>query len=121
MTQNNVNIAQETKAAVFRLGDKTFAVEISYIRKVTGMLDITVVNEPEDFIRGVVNLQGQVIVVVDLAGHLGLSPMKELPQTGRIIFIEFKKRVFGFIADQVLDLATVSQVLDLEKIFIRLL
>jgi purine-binding chemotaxis protein CheW len=121
MTQNSLHTAQKTKAAVFRLGDKTFAVGISYIRKITGMMDITAVNDPEDFIRGVVNLQGQVTVVVDLAGLLGLSPMKGLPPDGRIIYIDLKKRAFGFIVDQMIDVADVPEVLDLEKVFIKFL
>lgn len=119
MSLNNINTAQGTKAAIFRLHDKTFAIEIACIRKITPMLDLTRINDHEGFIKGVVNLQGQVIVVIDLSGQLGLMPMGEPPKSARIIFIELKKRVFGFIVDQVLDVAGVNQVLDLEKVLLK--
>jgi purine-binding chemotaxis protein CheW len=120
MTLKNLKLAQEIKAVNFRLRDETFAFDIAGIRKITGMMDITVIHEPAGFIRGVVNLKGQVIVVVDLAGLLGLLPVEEVPPTARIIFIEFRKRVFGFIVDQVFDVVEASQVLDMEKVFLKL-
>jgi chemotaxis signal transduction protein len=46
--------------------------------------------------------------------------VEEVPPTARIIFIEFRKRVFGFIVDQVFDVVEASQVLDLEKVFLKL-
>ncbi len=115
---------EKTRAVVFRLLDKTLAVDIACIKRITALMDITVINEPERFIRGVVNLQGQVIVVADLAGLLGLSSAREIPAGGRIIFIELKKRVFGFIVDQVFDVAQVNNdpldLLDMEKVFLKL-
>jgi|GEM_PF-3487692 len=104
-------------AAIVGLREEQLAVEIVYVRKITAMMELTLINEPTGFIRGVVNLQGQVIVVIDLAGQLGLMPMKEIPQTARIIFIEFNKRMFGFIVEHVIDVAKVSQVLDIKNIF----
>lgn len=121
MTPNNINTAQGTQAAVFRLRDKTLAVDIACTRKITGMMDITVVNEPEGFIKGVVNLQGQVIVVVDLAGQLGILPLEGPASTAQMVFIEFRKKMFGFIVDKVLGVSRVPQVLDLEKIFLKLI
>ena len=104
-------------AAIVGLREEQLAVEIVYVRKITAMMELTLINEPTGFIRGVVNLQGQVIVVIDLARQLGLMPMKEIPQTARIIFIEFNKRMFGFIVEHVIDVAKVSQVLDIKNIF----
>ena len=108
---------------IFRLHDEEFGVEIAYIREIARVMDMTVINDPEGFIRGVVNLRGQVIVVVNWAGQVCCTPMAEIPKTARIIFIELRKRVFGFMVDQVFDVVKVPAdgksmvILDIEKVF----
>ncbi len=58
-------MTQAIEVVIFRLHEEEFGVEIAYIREITGVMDMTVINDPEGFIRGVVNLRGQVIVVVN--------------------------------------------------------
>lgn len=108
IVQQNKNMTPGIQVVIFRLHDEEFGVEIAYIREITRMLDITTINEPSGFIRGVVNLRGQVIVVVDLARQFGFGPKEKIPKTDRIIFVELKKRVFGFIVDQIFDVTKVS-------------
>lgn len=116
-------MTQAIEVVIFRLHDEEFGVEIAYIREITGVMDMTVINDPEGFIRGVVNLRGQVIVVVNWAGQFCCTPMAEMPKTARIIFIELRKRVFGFVVDQVFDVVKVPAdgksmvILDIEKVF----
>jgi len=136
MVQHSKDMASGIQAVIFRLHNKQFGVEVVYIREITRMMDVTVINEPTGFIKGVVNYQGQVIVVVDLATPLGLSLKEEIPEMARMIFIELRKKVFGFIVDQVFDVIHLPAntikgtcpvdgksivILDLENIFSKLL
>jgi len=102
------NTPSAIRVVIFRLHDEDFGVEIAYIREITAMLDMTVIHDPAGFIKGVVNYQGQVVVVVDWITPLCSRSTEGIPKTARIIFIELRKRVFGFIVDQVFDVIEVS-------------
>ena len=106
--QQDKNSVSEIQAVILRLRDEEFGVEIVNVREITRMMDITTINEPAGFISGVVNLRGQVIVVVDLARQLGFLAMEKIPETARIVFIELRKKNFGLIVDQVSDVVKVS-------------
>jgi purine-binding chemotaxis protein CheW len=124
MALKNIDMSPCIKVVVFRLREETLGFEILHIREITAMMEMTAVNDPSGFIRGVVNLHGQVKVVADLAALLGSMPMEELPKTARIIFVEFKKRVLGFIVDQVFDVIQLDEkpvkILEPEKVFLKL-
>jgi len=108
IAQQNKNRAREIQAVILRLRDEEFGIEIANVREITGIMDITTINEPTGFIRGVVNLRGQVIVVVDLARQFGFSALEKIPKTARIVFIELRKKIFGLIVDQASDVVKVS-------------
>src|SRR5579862_6281038 len=62
----------EGKCLTFRLGREEYGVEILKVREIVGLLDITAVPKTSAHVRGVVNLRGKIIPVVDLRHKLGL-------------------------------------------------
>jgi purine-binding chemotaxis protein CheW len=62
----------------FQLGKETFGVEILKVQEIIGKLDITAVPRTPDFVRGVINLRGRVIPVIDLRRKFNLP---EIPDT----------------------------------------
>ena len=101
--QQDKNMVSEIQVLILHLREEKFGVEIASVHEVARMMDITTINEPSGFIRGVVNLRGQIIAVVDLAKQFGFLAMKKIPRTARIVFIEFRENIFGLIVDQVSD------------------
>jgi purine-binding chemotaxis protein CheW len=101
------NVFPQTEVAVFSLRDKMFGVEIACVREIAGMTDITVVHESSGLIKGVVNLRGKIITVVDFWGVTNASPQEPASLSARIIFIELNKNIFGLIVDQVFDVVNV--------------
>lgn len=61
------------KYMTFRVGGEEYGVEILKVRELIGLLDITRVPHAPHGVRGVVNLRGKIIPVVDLRTHLGIS------------------------------------------------
>lgn len=108
IAEHERNKTPEIQAVIICLRDQKFGIEISGIREISKMTDITVINEPEGFIRGVVNLRGQVIVVVDLARQFGFLALEKMPQSFWIVFIELRKKVLGLIVDQISDVVRLS-------------
>jgi len=92
---------------VFRLGDEEYGADIIKVTVIERMLNIARVPETPAYIKGVINLRGDIIPVMDLRTRLGL-PEKAEDEDTRIIIFDINKVVFGTIVD------SVSEVLQLE-------
>src|SRR5262245_8906736 len=90
----------------FRLGDELFAINVNQVREVLDMSVITRVPHAPSYMRGVVNVRGSAIPVVDLRVKFGLPPTADTVNT-RIVVIELsldgEAVVVGGIADSVHD------------------
>ena len=88
----------------FKLGDESFAINVSQVREVLEVGLITKVPTAPDYMRGVVNVRGQAIPVVDLRLRFGLPKTADTVHT-RIIVMELELdgdcAVLGGIADSV--------------------
>ncbi len=96
--------AQPTQYLTYKLGDEMFAVGVSQVREILEMAPITKVPTAPDYMRGVVNVRGNAIPVVDLRLKFGLPRDEDTLHT-RIIVLELKldgeSCVIGGIADSV--------------------
>ncbi|MFQ5536321.1 MAG: chemotaxis protein CheW [Gemmatimonadota bacterium] len=90
----------------FFLDDEEYGIEILRIREIIGLLPVTVVPRTPDFVRGVVNLRGKVIPVVDLRVKFGMDPVPETEETC-IIVVQSQENLMGVMVDKV------SEVLDI--------
>ena len=70
-----------SKYLTLRLGVEHYAVETLRVREIIGMLDITPLPQMPAFVRGVLNLRGRIIPVVDLRLRLGLPELEYGPRT----------------------------------------
>ena len=103
--------AQETAAAApapaqllhlitFRLDGEEFGLPVEMVREVTRVGDITRVPQAPAHIRGVTNLRGRILPVVEIRTRLGLTPL--VPRsTARIVVAEVRGRVLGLLVDSV--------------------
>ncbi len=97
-------ITQAAQYITFRLGDELFAVNVSQVREVLDLTLITKVPTAPAFMRGVVNVRGSAIPVVDLRQRFGLPPTPETVNTRILVLeieIEGERAVLGGIADSV--------------------
>jgi purine-binding chemotaxis protein CheW len=88
----------------FRLEQELYALEISAVKEVLEYTQITKVPRTQDFMRGVINVRGQAIPVVDLRLKFGLEAQKQTIDTCIIIvemFIDQEKTTLGALVDGV--------------------
>ncbi len=90
----------EKQLVIFKLAKEEFGVEISEVKEIIKMEDITTIPNVEDHIKGVINLRGKIIVVISLAKKLNLE-QKQADKDTRIIIIELEDNVVGMIVDSV--------------------
>ncbi|MDA8083632.1 MAG: chemotaxis protein CheW [Nitrospiraceae bacterium] len=104
-------IVETTQYLTFKLGDEVFAVDISKVREVLDFTSVTKVPRTPDFMRGVINLRGSVVPVVDMRLKFGMSQTEKTVNTCIIIVevtLENETTVLGALAD------SVQEVIDLE-------
>ncbi len=69
----------------FRLGKEDFAIQVLKVREIVGIQDITSVPQMPGYVKGVINLRGKVIPVVDLRLKFGLAEVECTPRTCIIV------------------------------------
>ncbi len=101
-------VALEELIIAFKLGEEEYGVDVAQIQEIIKMKEITRVPKAPYYIKGVINLRGNVIPVVDLRSRFSL-PAKEATDQSRIIVLDIKGIRFGIIVD------AVSEVIRLPK------
>lgn len=92
----NIN---EKQIVVFKLADEEFGVDISEVKEIIKIEKVTPVPNTPVYVNGIINLRGDIVVVVDLEKKLGL-PTKEADKDSRIIIIEMEnKDTLGMVVD----------------------
>lgn len=86
----------------FRLNDEDYGVEIQYVTEIVCIPKITQVPDLPNFVKGVVNLRGQVIPVLDLRIKFHMEP-REYDAKTCVIVIHLDKMFIGLIVDTVQD------------------
>jgi purine-binding chemotaxis protein CheW len=109
----NTSAAAEKRAGkylAFRLGKEDFAIEVLKVREIVGIQDITSVPQMPGYVKGVINLRGRVIPVVDLRLKFGL-PEREYTQRTCIIVVQVHSGGVPIQSGLIVD--EVSEVLNL--------
>ena len=104
-------ILETTQYLTFKLEDEVFALDISKVREVLDFTTVTKVPRTPDFMRGVINLRGSVVPVVDMRLKFGMEATEKTVNTCIIITeisLDGETTVLGALAD------SVQEVIDLE-------
>lgn len=68
-----------------RIGDQLFGVDITLVREINNVLEITPIPREKDFIRGLINLRGQIVTILDMRVRLGMESRDHNEDTHNII------------------------------------
>lgn len=98
----------EGQFLTFALDNEEYGIEILKVREILRVMDITTVAQTPDFMKGVINLRGKVIPVVDLRLKFSM-PEEEYTQETCVIVVEADNSQVGIIVD------SVSEVLDIKS------
>jgi purine-binding chemotaxis protein CheW len=99
--QNQASIARELIA--FRIGDQEFCVDIMAVREIRGWTPATPLPRAPTFMKGVINLRGAVLPIVDLGARFGLKTSE--PSARHVIMVaNIAGRLVGLLVDAVSDI-----------------
>ncbi len=91
----------------FRLADETFGVEITQVREIILMCEITRVPQTPHYVKGLINLRSTVIPVLDLRAKFGL-PEGEQTGESRIMVMQVGTKTVGIVVDGVDEVLRIS-------------
>ena len=97
-------ITGTTQYLTYRLGEEVFALDIGKVREVLDFTTVTKVPRTPEFMRGVINLRGSVVPVVDLRLKFGMTKTEKTVNTCVIIVevtVDGETTVLGCLADSV--------------------
>ena len=76
----------------FKLDNQLFGIEILYVREINQVLDVTPVEHSENYIRGLINLRGQIVTIFDIGLRLGLQ-QREMTKTTHNVIIKMQSEL----------------------------
>lgn len=91
----------------FRVGEQEFCVDIMAVREIKGFTPATTLPHAPPYIKGVINLRGAVLPIMDLAMRLGL-PSSDATARHVIIVVKVGERTFGLLVDAVSDILSIT-------------
>ncbi len=98
---------KEGKYLSFVLNNEVYGIEILKVREIIGLMDVTSVPQTPDYMKGVINLRGKVIPVIDLRLKFSM-PEEEHTQETCTIVVEVDNTFIGTIVDSVSEVMEIN-------------
>ncbi len=105
--ESNIVQSRKERYLTFFLGEEQYGISIDRIKEIMAMMKVTQVPKTPKYMRGVINLRGSIIPVVDTRLRFGMEPQEETMHTA-IIIVEVEKVNIGFIVDRVEEVASID-------------
>ena len=97
---------QRDKYLTFQLGNEVYGIGIRHVTEIIGMQKVTEVPDMPDYVRGVINLRGQVIPIMDVRTRF-LMPTREYDDRTCVIVVQVKNTSIGLVVDTVNEVADI--------------
>ncbi|MFY9393915.1 MAG: chemotaxis protein CheW [Halanaerobiales bacterium] len=108
--KKKTNVQQEEQQfVVFSVGKEKFGVDVNQIKQVIPVMETTYIPNSLAFVKGVINLRGDIIPIIDLAGKLSLQRVEVDEEKKRIIIVELKDiQNVGMLVDNVTEMIRID-------------
>jgi purine-binding chemotaxis protein CheW len=108
LTAEHTTSSQTRQFLTFALGQEEYGVEILKIQEIKGFSAITPLPTAPAYVKGVLNLRGTIVPILDLRAKFGLPEAAVTPFTV-IVVVQVQGKTMGFLVDAVSDVLTVTQ------------
>ena len=111
MTEQTIISQQQSQRAgkylTFFLAEETYGLEILKVREIIGLMDITAVPRTPEFVKGVINLRGKVIPVIDLRLKFGMDEAEVTEETCMIV-VDVDGIEMSIVVDKVSEVLNIA-------------
>lgn len=102
------NDAQKDKYVTFKSGNEYFGIKIEYVNEIIVYQEITEIPETEEYIKGLINLRGKIIPVIDVRIRFKQEPFEYNDRTC-IIVLNVKDLVVGLIVEKIAEVVEITE------------
>ena len=88
---------------IFQVADISCGLDISDVQEINKHIDITKAYGSPDYVRGIINLRGEIVTVIDLRKKFGME-MEELNENMRVVIVESQGENIGLLVDRIDDI-----------------
>lgn len=99
---------QKGRYLTFSLGDESYGIEIRHVREIIGIQPITEVPELPDYVKGIINLRGNIIPVIDIRLRFRKEP-REYNDRTCVIVVDIRSISAGLIVDSVSEVLSIPE------------
>ena len=103
---------EEEKYLMFYLNEEHYGIQILKVNEIIGVMDVTPIPKTPDFMKGIINLRGKIIPVMDLRLKFGMTE-REYDELTCIIIVEVdiegQQKVVGLLVDKVAEVVNIYQ------------
>jgi len=103
ITHNN----KTAKLATFYIGKDLWGIDILNVQEINKIFDITPVPQAPDYVKGIINLRGKIVTIIDLGEKLGISPSKQSADCCNII-VNMQDEYIGLLVDSIQDITIID-------------
>ena len=107
-TQDPEDDTQKDRYLAFALGSESYGIEIRYVIEIIGIQKITEIPELPVYVKGIINLRGRIIPVIDIRLRFKKEPEAYNDRTC-VIVVEMKELLIGLIVDRVAEVLTIPE------------
>jgi len=104
---SNMPVQAPSQLISFAIGDDQYGVDIMAVREIKGWTAITSLPNQPEYVRGVVNLRGVIVPIVDLRCRFGQGLTEATPMH-IVIIVQIDSKPIGLLADRVLDIVSLD-------------
>lgn len=113
MSNNSDELYQEEdtlkdKYLTFHIGKEDYGIAIRHVIEIIGIQDITEVPDTPDFIKGVINLRGKVIPIMDIRLRFNM-PSRDYDDRTCVIVVQLEETSIGLVVDTVSEVASILE------------
>ena len=106
-TEEGLSASGTHQFMTFKSGTEHYGIELKYVNEIMGIQPITEVPEVEDYIKGLINLRGKIVPVIDVSIRFKQKPLEYTDRTC-IIIVDVKGTVIGLIVETIADVVTIK-------------
>lgn len=107
-TMDSVEDTQKGRFLTFSVGKEDYGIEIKYVKEIIGIQEITEIPELPNYVKGIINLRGKIIPVMDVRLRFK-KEYKEYNDRTCIVVIDIDEISIGLIVDNVLEVITIEE------------
>lgn len=104
---NTGTISNENQFLTFVLAEESYGVDILKVQEIRGWSQVTQIPNAPEYIRGVMNLRGEIVPILDLRRRFNMNEL-EFTQHTVVIVVNVHERTVGMVVDSVSDVAEIA-------------